>query len=167
MIAFKALIKTNMSADVLRSLALFITYSLHKNNPTRPLRVKKSNVQLRRQGTFGTCTPGSSNTNLAPPVMVGGLDSEGFTRQQIGVMVLEMYQELLFEDGNGTGNLKKFARTVTNKVCLYFLVEDLHVFFLGCVPRGTHLVSIRKSTGVGYAASYSARALVTVARYIC
>lgn len=110
-----------MSADVLRSLALFITYSLHKNNPARPLRVKKSNVQLRRQGTFGT---GSSSTNLAPPVMMGCLDSEGFTRQQIGVMVLEMYQELLFEDGNSTGNLKKFARTVTNKVCFFFFLGN-------------------------------------------
>lgn len=121
LVAFKALIKTNMSADVLRSLALFITYSLHKNNPTRPLRVKKSNVQLRRQGTLGTGAPGTSSINLAPPVkVVNDLNSEGFTRQQIGVMVLEMYQELLFEDGNSTGNLKKFARTVTNKVRFIF-----------------------------------------------
>lgn len=115
MTAFKALIKTNMSADVLRSLALFITYSLHKNNPARPLKVKKSNVQLRRQGTLGPSPSGS--VNLAPPVkIVNDLSVDGFTRQQIGVMVLEMYQDLLFEDGNSTGNLKKFARTVTNKV---------------------------------------------------
>lgn len=115
MTAFKALIKTNMSADVLRSLALFITYSLHKNNPARPLKVKKSNVQLRRQGTLGSNPTGS--VSLVPPVkVVNDLSVDGFTRQQIGVMVLEMYQELLFEDGNSTGNLKKFARTVTNKV---------------------------------------------------
>lgn len=119
MTAFKALIKTNMSADVLRSLALFITYSLHKNNPARPLKVKKSNVQLRRQGTLGSSPSGvpSGSVNLAPPVkVVNDLSVDGFTRQQIGVMVLEMYQDLLFEDGNSTGNLKKFARTVTNKV---------------------------------------------------
>lgn len=124
LIAFKALIKTNMSADVLRSLALFITYSLHKNNPNRPLRAKKSNVQLRRQGTLGTGALGFSSTNLAPPVVVNDLNSEGFTRQQIGVMVLGMYQELLFEDGNSTGNLKKFARTVTNKVYFYLLTRN-------------------------------------------
>lgn len=134
-----------MSADVLRSLALFITYSLHKNNPARPLRVKKSNVQLRRQGTFGTGTPGSSSTNLAPPVMMGGLDSEGFTRQQIGVMVLEMYQELLFEDGNSTGNLKKFARTVTNKVCFFCFFRE-------------HNYAVT---------SYSVREPVIMDRYIC
>lgn len=133
LIAFKALIKTNMSADVLRSLALFITYSLHKNSPTRPLRAKKSNVQLRRQGTLGTGGPGFSGTNLAPPVMVNNMNFEGFTRQQIGIMVLEMYQELLFEDGNSTGNLKKFARTVTNKVCFYFLTENLGGSFGDCL----------------------------------
>lgn len=128
--AFKALIKTNMSADVLRSLALFITYSLHKNNPVRPLRVKKSNVQLRRQGTFGAGSPGTSGTNLAPPVkVVSDLSTEGFTRQQIGVMVLEMYQQLLFEDGNSTGNLKKFARTVTNKVSLSNMLLFLVLLF--------------------------------------
>lgn len=134
LIAFKALIKTNMSADVLRSLALFITYSLHKNSPTRPLRAKKSNVQLRRQGTLGAGGSGFSGANLAPPVMINDMNSEGFTRQQIGIMVLEMYQELLFEDGNSTGNLKKFARTVTNKVCFYFPIGSLR--FLRRLPCG-------------------------------
>lgn len=113
MAAFKALVKTNMSADVLRSLALFVTYSLHKNNPSRPLRVKKSNVQLRRQPTMGTSISGAS---LSPPKVVNDLRSDGLSRRQVGVVVLEMYQELLFEGGNGTGNIKKFARTVTNKV---------------------------------------------------
>jgi len=116
--AFKVLVKTNMSADVLRSLSLFITYSLHKHNPSRPLRSKKSNVQLRRQGTGppsgGT---GPKSGYLTPVGLVGELvDDGGFTRQQIGVMVLEMYHDLLCEDGNGTANLKKFAKTVTNKV---------------------------------------------------
>ncbi|KAL7271913.1 Beige protein-like 1 [Rhizina undulata] len=121
MFAFKALVKTNMSADVLRSLALFVTYSLHKHNPTRPLRVKKSNVQLRRPPALGM-SASSNNGHLLKSV--NDLGSEGFTRQQIGVMVLEMYQELLCEDGNGTGNLKKFARTVTNKWLLYLLAEN-------------------------------------------
>jgi len=116
--AFKALIKTNMSADVLRSLSLFITYSLHKNNPSRPLRTKKSNAQLRKQGTGPSSGGAGPKLGYLTPVGVAGelLDDGGFTRQQIGVMVLEMYHDLLCEDGNGTVNLKKFAKTVTNKV---------------------------------------------------
>jgi beige protein homolog 1 len=123
MTAFKALVKTNMSADVLRSLSLFITYSLHKSNPARPLRVKKSNVQLRRQPAMGVNTVGG---NLAPVKVIGDSSGDGLSRQQIGVMVLEMYQELLFEDGNGTGNIKKFARTVTNKV--FSAARGFHIF---------------------------------------
>jgi hypothetical protein len=122
LVAFKALVKTNMSADVLRSLSLFITYSLHKHNPTRPLRAKKSNVQLRRPGTLGGMITGT----LTPVGVSGELNAEGpFTRQQIGVMVLEMYHDLLCEDGNGTSNLKKFAKTVTNKVNLFFTLSSL------------------------------------------
>lgn len=107
--AFKALVKTNMSADVLRSLSLFITYSLHKNNPSRPLRIKKSNVQLKRQAA-------AENTSL---LLVGGVKKDELSRQQIGITVLNMYAELLCDDDPSMVNIKKFARTVTNKVNLW------------------------------------------------
>jgi hypothetical protein len=136
MAAFKALVKTNMSADVLRSLALFITYSLHKNNPAKPLRVKKSNVQLRRQPTLGV---GIAGATLSPVKSMSDLSSDGLTRQQIGVMVLEMFQDLLFEDGNGVGNIKKFARTVTNKVCILKLFS---LFWGRLWPRGTFNICV-------------------------
>jgi outer membrane lipoprotein SlyB len=135
--AFRALVKANMSADVLRSLSLFITYSLHKHNPSRPLRVKKSNIQMRRPGSLipgalggpmgssmGGSMGGSILAGAAGPKsgylgVQGELNEEGsFTRQQIGVMMLEMYEELLAEEGNGMAVIKKFAKTVTNKVCL-------------------------------------------------
>jgi hypothetical protein len=115
--AFTVLVKSNMSADVLRSLSLFITYSLHKHNPARPLRMKKSNVQLRRPTGLGSAGPKSGY--LTPVGVSGELKDECFTRQQIGVMVLEMYHDLLCEEGNGTANLKKFAKTVTNKASRY------------------------------------------------
>ena len=109
--AFKAIVKTNMSADVLRSLSLFITYSLHKHNPSRPLKVKKSNVQLKRQGTALTDTGSASNGGTGYE-----LKKDEASRQQIGVMVLKMYAELLCDDDPSAVNIKKFARTVTNKV---------------------------------------------------
>lgn len=128
-----------MSADVLRSLSLFITYSLHKHNPSRPLRVKKSNIQMRRPGSLipgalggpmGSSIGGSMGGSMGGSILggtgpksgylgiQGELNEEGsFTRQQIGVMILEMYEELLAEEGNGMAVIKKFAKTVTNKVC--------------------------------------------------
>lgn len=106
--AFKALVKTNMSADVLRSLSLFITYSLHKHSPARPLRTKKSNVQLKKAST-------GDIVNL-PTRSLQEFKRDESSRQQIGVMVLQMYAELLCEDDPSASNIKKFARTVTNKV---------------------------------------------------
>lgn len=108
MVAFKALVKTNMSADALRSLSLFITYSLHKNSPTRPLKVRKSNVQLKRQAAVEVTNP-----YLQPG---GDLKSDELTKQRIGIMVLKMYAELLCDDDPSAVNIRKFARTVTNKV---------------------------------------------------
>lgn len=111
--AFKVLVKSNLSADVLRSISLFITYSLHKHNPNRPLRVKRSNVNLRRPGTVIT-----SSRLISAPVNLSGESSQegGFSRQEIGVMILQMFHDILCEEGHGTTNLKKFAKTVTNKV---------------------------------------------------
>ena len=107
MIAFKALVNTNMSADTLRSLSLFITYSLQKHSSTRPLKIKKSNVELKSQAAIDT-----GNTQR----LGGDIKSDEFRNQRIGVMVLKMYAELLCDDDPSAVNIRKFARTVTNKV---------------------------------------------------
>ncbi|KAF8460336.1 hypothetical protein BDZ91DRAFT_739593 [Kalaharituber pfeilii] len=114
--ALKALVKTNMSADVLRSLSLFITYSLHKHSPTRPLKAKRSNAQLKRQTTLEL---GSTSPRLS-----GDCAIDELSKQQIGVMVLKMFAELLCEDDPSANNIRKFARTVTNKWLLYLLAEN-------------------------------------------
>ena len=111
MVAFKALVKTNMSADALRSLSLYITYSLHKHSPARPLKVKRSNVQLKRQETLDV---GNASPRL------GEFKNDRLAKQQIGIMVLKMYSELLCDDDPSSVNIKKFARTVTNKVSSTF-----------------------------------------------
>ncbi|TGZ78286.1 beach-domain-containing protein [Ascodesmis nigricans] len=127
--AFKVLVKSNLSADVLRSISLFITYSMHKHNPNRPLRVKKSNVNLRRPGLTTTTTKIlTTSAALASELPEGS----GFTRQELGVKVLQMFHDVLCEDGHGTANIKKFAKTVTNKWLLYLLAEnDPDVVVLG------------------------------------
>ena len=120
MMAFKALVKTNMSADTLRSLSLFITYSLHKHSSTRPLKIRKSNVELKSQ----------TAVDAGNPQQLGGdIKSDEFRKQRLGVMVLKVYAELLCEDDPSAVNIRKFARTVTNKVNIHPVIQgDLKEF---------------------------------------
>lgn len=119
--AFKVLVRASMSADVLRSLSLFITYALHKHSPIRPLRVKRSNVQLERSSTINVARMDPGLRNVDQAGIGGGLVTKevNFTRQQVGTAMLGMYHDFLFEEGNGIANIKKFARTVTNKVSFW------------------------------------------------
>lgn len=69
-------------------------------------------------GSMGGSILGGTGPKSGYLGIQGELNEEGsFTRQQIGVMILEMYEELLAEEGNGMAVIKKFAKTVTNKVC--------------------------------------------------
>ncbi|KAI9772725.1 MAG: hypothetical protein M1840_000320 [Geoglossum simile] len=123
-IAFKSLVSSNMSSDVLRSLSLFITYTLHKSDrqSIRTLRSRKSTLQIR-QKTTSPARPGSTAQAPSSGLPQPGTNPGGLSRTQIGVKVLEMYSELLCEE-TGTNIIKKFARTVTNKWLLYLLAED-------------------------------------------
>jgi beige protein homolog 1 len=118
MIAFKSLVRSNMSSDVLRSLSLFITYTLHKSDrqSTRTLRSRKSTLQIRQKATTSPARPGTAAQPPSSGLPQLSTNTSGLSRTQIGVKVLEMYSELLCEE-TGTTNIKKFARTVTNKVC--------------------------------------------------
>ncbi|EPS37931.1 hypothetical protein H072_8465 [Dactylellina haptotyla CBS 200.50] len=110
MAAFKSLISSNFGAETLRSLSLFITYALYSGKQTKGLRQKKSTYQLKRSETDGYS-----------PISAGGRRIGDFgLKRQVGLMMLEMYSELLCESSSTT-NIMKFARTVTNKWLLYLL----------------------------------------------
>lgn len=114
--AFEILVKCNMTTEVYRSLALFITYAYHQ--PT----ASTSNSRTPRIGSGTSSTrPTSSYNGSQRPLVVAQLDSSEvkpttLTKRQLGSKVLEMYTALLCDKGN-TANIKKFARSVTNKVC--------------------------------------------------
>jgi hypothetical protein len=115
--ALTSLVKCNMTAEVFRSLALFITYAYHK--PT-------SSASRTPRVQAGTLPSRSSTINSGPrrptiSTLFDGKDiaSLTLTKRQLGSRVLEMYTDLLCEQGS-TSNIRKFARTVTNKVCLAF-----------------------------------------------
>lgn len=111
--ALTTLVKCNMTAEVFRSLALFITYAYHQ--PTSAT----SRTPKTQYGTLparsGTASNGPRRPTLNTFFDGKGVASTSLTKRQLGTKVLEMYTELLCEKGS-TANIRKFARTVTNKV---------------------------------------------------
>ncbi|EWC48126.1 hypothetical protein DRE_02705 [Drechslerella stenobrocha 248] len=110
--AFKSLINSNFSAETLRSLSLFITYALYSGRQVRGLRQKKSTMQLKRTDSDGYS-----------PISSGRRIIDFALKRQVGLMMLEMYSELLCESSS-TNNIMKFARTVTNRWLLYLLDDE-------------------------------------------
>ncbi|SZF04114.1 unnamed protein product [Blumeria hordei] len=102
--SLKSLVMCNMTAEVFRSLALFVTYAYHK--PTN---------QHTRNGSRRPSIGTLSDTKE--------LKSTFLTRRQCGTKILEMYSSLLCQEDNITA-IRKFARTVTNKWLLHLLTED-------------------------------------------
>lgn len=97
--AFQSLLASCLSADLLRSLALFITYAIHDAKPPR-LKKKKSirfDARARRLPASTEWTQSCLN------------------KAKVGVEILRMYCTFLSAPDE-VSTIKKFARAVTNKV---------------------------------------------------
>jgi beige protein homolog 1 len=97
--AFRSLLASCLSADLLRSLALFITYAIHDAKPLR-LQRKKSirfDARVRRLAVATERTQGC------------------LSKAKVGVEILRMYCTFLCAPDEVL-TIKKFARAVTNKV---------------------------------------------------
>lgn len=110
--AFETLVKSNLSPEVMRSLSLFITYAFHvpsssTSRTPRPMSAisRPSTPSLIRRGTAD-----GSGSNTPNGIKF-------LTRRQLGSRVLSLYSEILCERDN-PNHIKKFAKTVTNKVRL-------------------------------------------------
>ncbi|KAK7204492.1 hypothetical protein BZA70DRAFT_296257 [Myxozyma melibiosi] len=95
--AFKSIIMTHVSAEVMRSLSLFITYAFNNDPP----------ASLRKYYAI-------EDEKLA---------SCGLKRSEIGFLVLDTFTEVLCKDST-SATIKRFARTVTNKWVLFLLAQD-------------------------------------------
>jgi beige protein homolog 1 len=107
--AFKSLLPGAMSAEMLRSIALFVTFSVHKGKSLNGVQSRRTNhleSRPRRATQSGSPEP----------------RSDVLSRFQIGVEVLRLYSNFLCAKDD-TSIIKKFARTVTNKWLLYLLSE--------------------------------------------
>lgn len=110
--AFEHLIKCNFNSEVHRALALFLTYSFHSTSASLPRTPKPLSAISR------SSTPGLGIVRRPTPD-VATADANGqisyLTKKQLGKHILGMFSNLLCEKGS-TVNIKRFARTVTNKV---------------------------------------------------
>ncbi|KAI9814551.1 MAG: hypothetical protein M1832_005731 [Thelocarpon impressellum] len=123
--AFKSLVRCNLSTEVLRSLALFVTYALHKSDlpSVKTLRPKHSIMQIRRRRTDNLVSAGGipSPPSELDPNQSG--TKQELSRPLVGLKVLEMFSALLCDEQE-SATIKKFAKTVTNKWLLYILAEE-------------------------------------------
>ena len=106
--AFKVLLPSAMSAELLRSLALFVTFAVNKRNTALPSR-RPTRREVRPRHSSGTKSHPEEH-NLV------------MSNFEIGVEVLRFYSDFLCKSGDD-GMIKKFAKTVTNKWLLYLLSE--------------------------------------------
>ncbi|KAK2875577.1 hypothetical protein FQN49_001601 [Arthroderma sp. PD_2] len=108
--AFKSLVGACMTAEVLRSVSLFITFSIH--TVKQPVSRLNKNKNVRLDLRF-------RHPGLLHPDHV----SSYLSKEQIGVEVLRVFTDV-FCNSEDTVSIQKFARTVTNKWLLYLLSED-------------------------------------------
>lgn len=110
--AFKSMLTTNISAEALRALALYVTYAVHKpkQRQAQPMRnarsLKQNSADISRRATITAASPSPTRYQDS------GIE---LSRLNIALEVLTMYTDLLCEKNDVT-NIKKFARIVTNKV---------------------------------------------------
>ena len=97
----------------MRSLALYITYAIHKpwQKDSRLSRTKslKLNMELTRRKTFGS----PSNIAGRQP----NNDYPQLTELQVALKILALYTDCLCQKDD-LGNIHRFAKTVTNKVSI-------------------------------------------------
>ncbi|CAG7976254.1 unnamed protein product [Penicillium nalgiovense] len=105
--AFRSLMESCPSPDLLRSLSLSITYALHKPKTPTTLQKKKS---LRYMATSPRPASAKSESKYLPSVT-------------LGIEMLRLYSSVLCNPHDPTP-LRKFAKAVTNKWLLYLMCED-------------------------------------------
>lgn len=108
---FEVLVKLNLSPEVMRSLSLFLTYAFHLP-PASASRTPRPGSALSRPDTpslLRRSTADLSGTSTPTPGV------KFLSKKEFGTRVLDMYSNILCEKGN-LNPIKKFAKTVTNKV---------------------------------------------------
>lgn len=119
--ALEVLVRANFSQEVMKFLSLFLTFAFHlpasaaSRTPKPASNSRSSTPGPLRRPNLDTSRPES-------PVPA----ARGLTKKQLGIRVLTMYSNMLCAK-HDVDSIKKFARTVTNKVRLHVPIWDIHV----------------------------------------
>lgn len=120
--AFEALVRSNLSQEVMRSLSLFITYAFHL--PTSiGSRTPRLSLATSRSSTPGPFKSGTRDRSDSSGL---GSGTRTVSKKQLGTNVLSLYSRILCERGSFS-NIKKFAKTVTNKVRQTVAIREQYV----------------------------------------
>lgn len=103
------LVKCSYNTEVHRSIALFITYAFQAPTMSLPRTPRPGSMSLK------TGVHPATRKSVSEVVTPGQKPSLIVTKKEVGIEILEMYCQLLCEKGN-LMIIRKFARTVTNKV---------------------------------------------------
>lgn len=128
--SFKVVVGMNYSAETMRSLSLFITYAIHKP--------RQDAMDLHRMSSakYGLSTPTRRKTvSGATPKThrpTHDTDLPDLDHLQVALGVLELYTDMLCQK-NDESNMKKFARTVTNKVCIALFLAPVEWWLISLV----------------------------------
>lgn len=101
------------SSEIFRSVALFITYAVHKPQKSRSGTVRSRHDSGSRRVSTASMPPRRPTVTTQFAASINS--SSVMTLRQLGAKVLEMYTGMLC-DGASTATLEKFAKQVTNKV---------------------------------------------------
>ena len=114
--ALKIILTANLSAESLRALALYLTYAVHKTETKgfQGVRYTRGD-KLRGEGPIRRTTMLDTSPS---PIRHQACLGPRLSQSQVAFKVLNLYADLLCKVGDVT-NIKKFARTVTNKVNNY------------------------------------------------
>lgn len=110
---FDILVKSNLSPEVMRSLSLFITYAFHVPAGSAS-RTPRPNSAISRPTTPSLARRSTADFSGTSSPIPG---VKFLTKKQCGIKVLNLYSTILCEKDN-LAPIKKFAKTVTNKVTI-------------------------------------------------
>ncbi|CAK7273447.1 Beige protein-like 1 [Sporothrix epigloea] len=140
---FANLVRYNYNAEVHKSLALYITYTLYTSPASSLLRSPRNHGETPVTGRSDSFSAGRIPCRRNGGKLSVAVDSQSYllpvagtakilTRKQLGVRILELYEELLC-DKSALTIISKFSRTVTDKWLLFLLSsDDLNVLLSGC-----------------------------------
>ncbi|KAL8704722.1 MAG: hypothetical protein Q9201_002146 [Fulgogasparrea decipioides] len=107
-----------MTADHLRSLAMYITYALEKAEREQQILQSRTFSDSDSRITIQTQTPRATTGQVS----MQDLASSELTTRKIAIRLLGLYADVVCLQGD-TNNIAKFSKAVTNKWLLHLLVS--------------------------------------------